>query len=135
MIYVNNNGPELVATNYFHQPIAPVYCSVNAGAIRILLPSLLEPYLRVMRTGKYVIITRGAWPAEGRSEGVELLFEDDTDEPFALHLGAESFDNLPGDPGDGEWVVSVWTEGCIKRLQLPARWRRETLIPFMQPWE
>ena len=32
------------------------------------------------------------------AEAVELLFEDETQEPFSMHLSVESFDMLPAKP-------------------------------------
>jgi hypothetical protein len=40
-IRIENNGPEIAATNYYDSPNAGagyVYLSINAGALRLLVP-------------------------------------------------------------------------------------------------
>jgi hypothetical protein len=91
-----------------------------------------------MRSAKYVILSRGPWKAMRIPEAVELLFEDETDEPFSMHLSVESFDLLPSKPLDGqEWVVSVWMlkEGKPKKvLERPCKWRMVDEIPCLELW-
>ena len=66
-----------------------IWCSVNAGAIRVLLPParygdtrrdarrrVLHPFARFL----------------ARPGGVEIMWENHTDSPYSLHLGTESFD-------------------------------------------
>ena len=94
---VENHGPLIVATNYWESDLArtgKLYCSVNAGAIRLLIPPQYQPALNAMRGAEYVILSRAPWPAVG-AEGIELLFEDRSDEPYCLHLTPASFDLLP----------------------------------------
>lgn len=84
-----------------------------------------------MRTGKRVAIYRGPWPGQRLGDAVEIVWDDDTDAPFALQLATDSFDALPGDPGDGQWSVSVWVQGPKKVLEHRAAWRRVDAIPYM----
>jgi hypothetical protein len=69
---------------------------------------------------------------------VEILFDDGTDSPFALHLSPESFDLLPAEPPAGrEWVLTVWElqQGTPQRaLERPCHWRRVPRIPWLKPW-
>jgi hypothetical protein len=136
-----NDGRELVATTWWQSEQAragKVFCSCNAGAIRLLLPRQMESQAREMRTAKYVIVSRGPWPQMQLDEAVELLFEDGSDSPFCLHLSASSFDLLPADPGAEDWVLSVWAE-CDGRpnklMELPTRWRRSAQLPDLRAWE
>jgi hypothetical protein len=141
-IHVENHGPLIVSTNYWDLDMArggKVFCSVNAGAIRILLPPQHRPALNAMRGAEYVILSRGPWPEARTEHGVEILFDDGTDEPYLLHLTEKSFDMLPAEPPPGrEWILTVWDlkkgrpHKCLER---PVRWRRVPRIPWMKPWK
>ena len=112
LITVQNHGALILQSNYWESDLAQggkVFCSVNAGAIRILLPPARYGDLADMRTGKYCILSRGPWPDQGKAEGIEIMWEDGSDSPYALHLTPESFDLLPGEPKAGrEWVCAVY---------------------------
>jgi hypothetical protein len=69
---------------------------VNTRAIRVLLPPAVYGILYEMRTGKSCVLSRGPWPAERRAEAIEIMFDDGSVSPFALHLTPESLDLLPG---------------------------------------
>ncbi len=141
MIEIINHGALIVSTNYWQTEMAAAgkyYGSVNAGAVRVLVPASQRANIEDMRAARYVILSRGPWPAKGLPEGVELLFEDLTDSPFALQLAPESFDLLPGEPPPGqEWIVSVWDEKKgrpHKAVERPCYWRRVPRIPWLKPW-
>jgi hypothetical protein len=140
MLQIENDGPDIRTTNYWEtDPAAAglVYASCNAGAIRLLLPPAKEPDIPDMTRGvEYVILSRGPWPAQGLPEAVEILFEDRSDSPYALHLSPESFDLLPAEPPEGrEWRLGLWTAGPRKRADLPVRFRRVQSLPWLRPWE
>lgn len=140
-ITIKNHGPLIVETNYWYseyERAGKIYCSVNAGAVRLLLPRAQFAAVGEMRTAKYVILSRGPWPEMRIAEAVELLFEDDSDSPYCLHLSGTSFDMIPGEPEPGqEWIVSVWVEkdGQPKKaLERPCKWRRVGKIPCLAKW-
>jgi hypothetical protein len=139
LFQIQNAGPEITATNYFELPHAAagkVLVSCNAGAFRVLVPDSAAGYIEEMRTGLVVIVSRGPWPAEGRDDAFELLFDDHTPSPFALHLSPESFDRLPARGDEGRsFVLSVWTRGPVKQLERPCRYRRVPSIPCLKPWK
>jgi hypothetical protein len=142
LIEVSNHGPLLTATNFWESPLAErglIFCSVNAGAIRVLLPPARYGDLNDMRPARYCILTRGPWPEQGKAEGIEIMWEDGTDAPYALHLTPESFDLLPAEPEPGrEWVLTAWTakDGRPhKSLERVCHWRRAARIPWLKPWE
>ena len=125
LIQVSNHGPLIVATNYWESELAAagkLFVSVNAGAIRILLPPTLYGALSDMRTARHCVLTRG--PAD---EMVEILFDDLSDRPYVIELSSNSFDMLPAKPPPGrEWSVSVWVlrDGRPdKALELMCHWR------------
>jgi hypothetical protein len=141
MISIENHGPLLLRSNYWHSELAAkgkLWCSVNAGAIRVLLPPAMYGFLADMRTARECVLSRGPWPEERAAEGVEIMWDDGSDNPFALHLTPESFDLLPGEPEAGrEWICSTWTakDGKPhKALERICHWRRVERIPCMEPW-
>jgi hypothetical protein len=141
VIEIHNHGPLILSTNYWDSELAragKLYVSVNAGAIRVLLPAALYGVLAEMRTSKVCVLSRGPWPAEQRKEAVEIMWDDGSDSPFALHLTPESFDLLPAKPEAGrEWVCSVWTAKDgepHKSLERVCHWRQVARIPCLEPW-
>lgn len=141
IVTVENHGPLVVASSYWGSDVeraGKLWCTCNAGAIRILVPRSHRAMIQEWRSADYAILSRGPWPEAGRSDGVEILWEDHTDSPFALHLGPESFDLLPAEPPpDRQWIISVWDDKKgrpHKALERPCHWRRVPRIPWMKPW-
>lgn len=136
-IHVENNGPDIIDTNYYDTPNAAAgyfYLSINAGAFRLLVPDSQVVLIDEFRTGKEVIVSRGPWPDQGRSDALELLFEDNSSSPYALHLVVEQCDRLPAYKDVGKkWVFSVWTR-TGKVLGLPAYFRNVKQIPWLKPY-
>ncbi len=142
IITIVNHGPLVLGTNYWQSELAQAgkyYVSVNAGAIRLLVPTQLRDAIDDMRAARYAIISRGPWPAMSLPDAVELLFEDESDQPFALHLSPQSFDLLPARPEPGrEWVLSIWDEKKgrpHKAVERPCYWRQVPRLPWLRPWE
>lgn len=147
-LHVHNHGPLILETDYWSGPLNQrglFFASVNAGAIRLLVPSAHTAAVADMRTAKHVVLSRGPWPQARKPgerywpEGIELLFDDGSDSPFALHLTPESFDLLPAAPEPGrEWVLSVWTtkDGRPhKALERICHWRQVEKLPCLKPWK
>jgi len=85
LIKIGNDGPELVSTNYWKTKNAKAgyaFLSINAGCWRLLVPKGKGIPIDDMKTGKVVLVTRGAWPDAGKQDALELLFEDSSDSPF-----------------------------------------------------
>jgi len=131
-----------VSTNYWetdHARAGYFYLSSNAGTFRLLVPASRGAEIQEWLTATLVLISRGPWPQVGKADGLEILFEDESNNPYALHLTTDSVDRMPLDtdrdrPGaPPRWTLSVWTrEGKI--LELPARYRRVPRIPWLKPW-
>lgn len=151
LIEVHNDGPRIARTNYFDTPAAllgHVYLSVNAGAFRLLVPSASAGWHAEMQGAEYAILTRGMWtpppqPQEDGTrriqhprEGLELLWEDHTDSPFSIHLGAAEVDRLPArqDEGRTDLRLLVYAEGIELVQEIPARYRRASKLPYLKPW-
>lgn len=141
IVTITNHGPLIASTNYWELAIeeaGKIFCSVNAGAIRVLVPRVHRRIIQDMRTARECVLSRGPWPAMGLDDAVEILWDDGSDDPFALHLSPESFDLLPGEPPAGqEWIVSAWDlkKGRPhKAVERVCHWRRVDAIPCMRPW-
>jgi hypothetical protein len=133
-----NDGPTVSETDYFDSPAAKagyLYLSWNAGAARLLLPDNRHGWLNEMATAREVIISRGPWSAARGRDALELMFEDDSDAPFAIRLTMEQTDRLPTEAviADGLELHVLTRNGQM--LRLPARYRRVSAVPCMQPWD
>ena len=137
MITIQNRGQAILSTNYWDTPHARagyLYLSWNASAGRLLIPDSQKPLLREMKAAREVIVSRGPWPEHGNREALELLFEDDSDAPFCLHLVSEQTDRLlPDTDQGGGFVIAAWTRGGLKQ-RWPGRYRRADQLPCLQPW-
>jgi len=120
MLTFCNDGKKLISTNYWESDYARnglAYLSWNAGAARLLLPFNLINALKEISDSKYVIVSRGAWAAQGGRDAIELLFEDNSDSPYCLHLSAQQTDRLlpEEDQGSGFIVRPGVTESPTSR--------------------
>ncbi len=133
MFKIANAGQAIVETNYFdseHAKAGYAFMSWNAGAARLLLPDSMCTALAEMREANMVIVSRGPW--NGR-DALEILFEDDTESPYCLHiLRAQTDRSIPEDDQGGGFVLAVWTRSGMA-LTLPAKYRVVESIPFLQP--
>jgi len=136
-IQIENRCQAIAKTNYFdceHAQAGMFYLSWNAGAARLLVPDVQKFTLPEMRTAKYVIVSRGPWDDQGGRDALELLFEDGSDAPFAVHLVAEQTDRLiPEADQGGGFVVTVWTRGGEK-MRIPGKYRVADALPCLLPW-
>lgn len=139
-LLIKNDGPRIASTNYWRTPHSKrfLYLTINAGALRVLLPpSLAEEILEAIKTSHLLILSRGPWPAGQRADALELLLEDGSETPFALHLDIRQIDRLPLDH-ETSFPCTFWTEGIggVPRLaaQLPTRYRRVDRIPCLRAW-
>lgn len=135
MIRIENHGPLIRATNYWESELASsgkFWVSVNAGAVRILVPQSRYADLADMRAAKECVLSRGP------DDAIEIMFDDGSDQPYALHLTPTSFDLLPTAPEPGrEWLLTVWLakDGQPhKALERVCHWRRSARIPDLRPW-
>lgn len=138
LMHIFNDGQEIVETNYWGseaERAGKLFVSCNAGAIRLLLPRSMGVGLGEMRVATYAICSVGPWPDVAKREAVELMFEDFSPNPYALHVGAESCDMIPADPGSKEWVLAVWVHGPRKTIEMPCKWRRSKRLPDLSAWD
>jgi hypothetical protein len=141
-LVVENDGPLLVGSNYWGLPMAragKILVSTNAGAFRLMVPRSLEYAIAEMNTARECVVSRGPWPNFPLEDGFEILFDDCSANPFALHLSPGSFDRLPTDEDIGiPWTLAVYTaprrSGRPHRaFQRPCWYRRVPRIPWLKP--
>lgn len=141
VLVVANHGPLITSTNFWDLPAAKagkVLVSVNAGAFRVLVPRSAESAIPDMLTAKECLVSRGPWPAMRLADAFEILFDDRSGNPFALHLAPESFDRIPADEDVAiPWVLTAWTSPRRGRpyraLERPCWYRRAPSIPYLKP--
>lgn len=134
LIEILSKGQQITHTNYWELENAKrglFYLSWNAGAARLLVPETQKQSIKEMKTGKFVIVSRGKF--QGR-DALELLFEDNSDSPFSIHIETKQTDRLiPDFEQGGGFVVTVWTKSGQK-LRLPGKYRVVETLPHLQPW-
>lgn len=90
MYTFENNGVILQRTNYFDSQAAQkgdFYLTWNAGCARLLVPDNQKPVLSEMRQSKFVSISL-------IPDGLEILFDDETDYPFMIQIAQEQTDRV-----------------------------------------
>lgn len=137
MITIGNKGQDIANTNYWDTEAALngyFYLSFNAGAARLLVPDNKISEITEMKTGKYVIISRG--PCQHRNydweNAYELLFEDFSNCPYSLTT-SNTDRWLPVDDAGKDLVFTVWTKSG-NQLELPAKYRIVKQLPDLSGW-
>lgn len=142
MIQIENNGAEIIRTNYWsseHAARGLFYLSINAGAFRLLVPDTWVQETGEWMSAKEVIISRGPWPAQGKSDAIEIIFEDYSESPYVVHIVSEQIDRMPLDTdrdrkgNPPRWKFTAWTRKG-KILELPCRYRIVKKLPFLKSW-
>jgi hypothetical protein len=75
-LLIENNGPLILSTNYWESDLdraGMLYCSINSGAFRLLLPRGWEDAINEMRTGSIVAISRGPHQPSGLELSLNCL--------------------------------------------------------------
>lgn len=115
MIEIQNDGPEILSTNYWqteHAQHGLLYLTGNGGTWRLLVPPAAGEMIAEMRTGKSVTIEPSI-QAPGRCW--DIVFEDGTESPYAVALDKQQVDRKM-EPG--KCTLSVWTRAG-KAMELP----------------
>lgn len=112
--------------------------SLNARALRILVPSVhCRDFLREAALAKEVIVSRGFWPAAG-NEGFEILFDDHSETPYALHLEGQSCLPMISRSEHGQSLkVTLWTLIAGRpslSMEFQGRFRVTPKIPWGRSW-
>ncbi len=141
-LVIENDGSEIVKTNFWQTEQGRrgyFFLSLNAGAFRLLVPRQHEGDLGDWKGADQIVISRGPWVIEGQKESFEILFDDNTDSPYSIHLGAGQFDRLPLPEDEGrEFVFSVWfcgDDGPLGVLRRTCKYRKVEKLPLLKPWK
>jgi hypothetical protein len=136
---IENDGPAIVQTTFWDTDMARnglMHLSWNAGAGRLLVPDGLAAVLRDEVGGaSEVLVSRGPWREQGNRDALELLWDDGSECPFAVHIVAEQSDRrIPESQQGGGFFISVWTRAGLQATW-PGRYRVVDVIPWLRPWE
>lgn len=132
-LYVANEGQKLAKTNFWESEYNAkglFYLTWNAGAARLLVPSGHRSMISEMKTGKLVVITRGLYQGK---EGIELLFDDDSDSPFHLILSAEQCDRRIEGEDEARPFIVYSEDG--EEWQCTVHCRVSDTLPHLEPWK
>ena len=136
MIIIENNGPEIVKTNFWEtewNEQGRLYLSGNAGAFRLLVPDEHFHWHSEIQKTKEVVITQGIDRIQ-KKEMVEMLFDDHTDTPIAFWLDEAQIDR-EGDSRPEGFPFHVYLEGCFQVAKFTCFWRRAKKLPYLKPWK
>lgn len=124
MIHIENDGPRIVSTDYWqseHAARGLVYLSVNAGAVRLLVPHGW-PDLESERVTRASVQIVGA-PRVGVAH---IVLEDGSSDPAFLTVDARQCDRaLPASEVGRRVTLLVYgpghADGAVLLRELPAR--------------
>lgn len=135
MIVIENCGAGIARTNYWDSDLARrgfMFLTSTAGVMRLLVPDTKLWALADMRTGRIAVVSRG--PFKG-ADAVEILFDDESEQPFTIVLSVPQVDCLPPNGDSGREVgFTVWTRAGMQ-MELEGRFRVVESLPCAAPWE
>jgi hypothetical protein len=140
-LIIENNRQEIIKTNFWETDMAKkggLFLSSNAGAFRLLVPFQHFREVAEFKSAKDVILTRGFWPESG-GEGMEILFDDESDSPYSIHLSHAQLDRWPSKSDIGkEFTFTVWifktpahTPFCAYKSKCLFRITKK--LPYLKP--
>ena len=138
MLLFENNGPDLVQTNYWDTEAGQAgyfFLSWNAGHARLLTPEANQGLIEEMGQARMAILSLGSLLHMHDRQGIEILFEDDSLQPLAVTIAVEQCDrDLRLAPEGGGFDFTVWCrEG--KQLALPGKFRIVPSLPCRDAWK
>ena len=133
LLVFENDGGEIVNTNYFDSPMGKAgmyYTSASAGVVRLLVPDTEVRCISEMKTGKLCVITSGVY--RGQSS-IEVMFDDRSRSPFAMFIEEGQCDfRVCNDRA--RMTLAAWTRSG-KVAEWPAYQRVGKKLPNLQPWK
>lgn len=82
-----------------------------------------------MLSGRACVISRGKWNGK---DALELMFDDDSHAPFAVHLSLGMVDRAITNDGK-PFRVAAWTR-MGKAFEWEGKYRVVRKLPCMKPW-
>ena len=105
-LVIENNGSEILSSNFWDSETSNFFLSVNAGAARLLIPDSRIDEIGKMVTGKQVILSRGpCWP-QADKDAIEIMFDDGLPVRPVQKLNVLAALSLP-QPGRGQGKALV----------------------------
>lgn len=137
LIKIGNDGPVITSTNYWesnYNQQGVLFFSLNAGAFRLLLPGGNVVGEKEILTAKQIVIFLG--PGFGRHQIFEIMFDDNSDNPYCLLFGTELADRLP-DAKDNKkrFRFIVYKKGLQVVMDTTCYFRMVSKIPCLKPKE
>jgi hypothetical protein len=138
MIHIENHGPLITATDFWDVEWRDFFLSYNAGAFRLLMPIEFLKDQEEMRTGRQIVVSVGT--LNGVPDCAEVMFDDGSEEPYALQFTPDNYDVLPEGDFGPECVITIWMpkrkhKVPHKAIERPAYFRRVQELPCLEPWE
>jgi hypothetical protein len=98
-LIIENQGKLIAETNFWSSDFnanGKVFLSINAGCARLLIPDVLKARLVAeIQTAKYAILSRTPIQPQAGRISLQILFEDDSGNPYSIQLTHESTDRMP----------------------------------------
>ncbi len=137
LITIGNDGPIITSTNYWetdYNKQGVLFFSVNAGAFRLLVPDGSVVDTAEMLTAKTVVVSTG--PGMNRHCVLEILFDDNSDSPYALLFGTEQTDRIPDSKDNNkQFRFIVYTRDLVPVMDTTCWYRSVSKIPCMRPFK
>ena len=137
-IHIENDGPGIKSTNWWSLPQGQrlFLATVNAGCLRLLVPPGKVTLLPEMKDGvKQVVFSVCERPSSNRFVA-EILFDDGSPAPFAIHLSANQLLFVPDrrdDLGRFPFYVFVDHNGPVRVLSTEVFVRFVPTLPCLDP--
>jgi hypothetical protein len=134
-LVIENNGQEILSSNFWDSDKSSFFLSVNAGAARLLIPDSRIDEIQKMMTGRLVIISRGpCWPRADK-DAIEIMFDNGSNTPYSIQLMAEQTDDLiPNSMHGNSLAFSAWGKNAVKIFERPAKFRTVIRLPCLEAW-
>ena len=136
-IVTNDNGNEIVETNYFRPNFNPTnlfQLSYSGTCFHLLIPPKLKKTIKEMRTGKYAIISVG-YHKLLKTEMIEIMFEDFTRTPYAIHISqCQSTCIIDSSFNNSKMVFKGYSEnGKVLEMDVYIRSDPQYQLPYLKP--
>lgn len=92
-MHIRSSGAEIVSTDYWETPHAQaglVYCSLNAGTVRVLVPAPLPDFLAALAGAERATVGLGALRVPGRC--LITLYDAGPEQPYVFDIDARLCD-------------------------------------------
>ena len=139
MLMVRNKGKEIVETDYWkttQNQHGSFYCSINAGAFRLLVDSKTSSEaistIEAARNATAIIVSRGCWEDDNK-DCLEFLFVN-PHAPFVLFFYHDQIDAMPADEDERRDFHILIYDRAENVFAGKCKYRRVHRIPCYEPF-